>query len=91
MNPISWESFHTQKDVGQYYYRRGTPDEMAARIGRGVSWFKKHPGKNGAELVLIYAWNEFDEGGWLARALPPPNGEGTARLDALRKVLVTAW
>ena len=57
-------------------------------IGRGVSWFKNHPAKNGAELVLIYAWNEFDEGGWLVPALPPPDGEGTARLDALRKVLV---
>jgi len=38
--------------------------------------------------VLIYAWNEFDEGGWLVPALPPPHGEGTARIDALRKVLV---
>jgi len=37
--------------------------------------------------VLIYAWNELDEGGWLMPALPPPQGEGTARIDALRKVL----
>jgi len=88
MNPVSWESFHLQPDADQYYYKRGTPEELAAHIGRGVSWFKKHPGKNGIELVLIYAWNEFDEGGWLVPALPPPHGEGTARIDALRKVLV---
>lgn len=88
MNPVSWESSHLQQDAEQYYYKRGTPEELAAHVGRGVSWFKKHPGKNGTELVLIYAWNEFDEGGWLVPALPPPHGEGTARIDALRKVLV---
>ncbi len=43
--------------------------------------------KDGNELVLICAWNELDEGGWLVPVLPPPHGEGTARLDALRKVL----
>jgi hypothetical protein len=89
MNPVSWETFHQQEDAMSRYYKSGTPDEIAAHIGRGVSWFKKHPGKNGTELVLIYAWNEFDEGGWLVPALPPPHGEGTARVDALRKVLMS--
>ncbi|MCC6353451.1 MAG: hypothetical protein IT577_06170 [Verrucomicrobiae bacterium] len=87
MNPVSWESFHLKPDADQYYYRRGTAQEIAAHVGRGVEWFKKHPGQKGAELVLIYAWNEFDEGGWLAPALPPPDGEGAARIEALRKVL----
>ena len=89
MNPVSWESFQEKPDAISYYYKSGTPEEIAAHIGRGVSWFKKHPGRNGTELVLIYAWNELDEGGWLLPALPPPNGIGSARLDALRKVLVT--
>ncbi len=82
LNPVSWHVCDNR------YCKRGTPEELAAHVGRGVSWFKKHPGKNGTELVLIYAWNEFDEGGWLVPALPPPRGEGTARVDALRKVLV---
>lgn len=54
-------------------------------LGEGEN-HRKHPGKNGTELVLIYAWNELDEGGWLVPTLPPPDGEGTARIDALRKV-----
>ncbi len=83
MNPVSWHV------CDERYSRRGTPAEVAEHIGRGVSWYRNHPGKSGTELVLIYAWNEFDEGGWLVPALPPPDGEGTARLDALRKVLVT--
>ena len=66
MNPVSWHA------CDERYSRRGTPAELAEHIGRGVSWYRKHPGKNGVELVLIYAWNEFDEGGWLVPALPPP-------------------
>ena len=89
MNPVSWESFHQKPDADSYYFQAGTPQEIAAHIGRGVSWYENHPGRNGTELVLTYAWNEFDEGGWLVPALPPPDGEGAARLDALRKVLVT--
>jgi len=88
-NPCSWETFHLKKDAAELYYKSGTPDELADHIGHGVSWFKKHPGKNGTELVLIYAWNEIDEGGWLVPALPAPHGQGTARIDALRKVLKT--
>ncbi|MDD5522079.1 MAG: hypothetical protein PHI84_14770 [Kiritimatiellae bacterium] len=88
-NPVSWETFHLKKDAFDLYYKSGTPEEIAAHIGKGVSWFNKHPGVNGNELVLIYAWNEIDEGGWLVPVLPPPHGEGTARIDALRKVLVT--
>lgn len=88
INPVSWLSLHLREDAIEYYLRRGTPEEMAAHIGRGVSWFDKHPGVPGKELVLIYAWNEYDEGGWLAPALPPPDSEGTARIDALREVLL---
>jgi len=36
-----------------------------------------------SRAVIIYAWDENDEGGWLV----PTLGEGTARLDALAKVL----
>lgn len=90
-NPVSWESFHTQPDAAGYYYEPGTPAEIAAHIGRGVEWFREHPAADGTELVLVYAWNELDEGGWLVPALPPPYGEGTARLDALRDVLISLW
>jgi hypothetical protein len=36
--------------------------------------------------VIIYAWNEFDEGGWIC----PTISEGTSRLDAISKVLKEA-
>jgi hypothetical protein len=42
-----------------------------------------NPSAGRANTVLIYAWNETDEGGWLH----PTLAEGTARLDAIKKVL----
>lgn len=42
-----------------------------------------NPEAGEAGAVIIYAWNEFDEGGWIC----PTLSEGTARLDAIRKVL----
>jgi hypothetical protein len=48
-----------------------------------LDWIKANPKSAEAKAVLIYAWNEFDEGGWLAPTLT----EGTARLDTMRSVL----
>ena len=42
------------------------------------------PTKNGGrvKMLLIYAWNEFGEGGIVA----PTRGEGTMKLEAIREV-----
>jgi hypothetical protein len=39
----------------------------------------------GFPSILIYAWNEYTEGGWVA----PTRGEGRRRLDALKAALVS--
>jgi len=38
-----------------------------------------------AKTAIIYAWNEFTEGGWIA----PTRGDGTTRFDALATILRT--
>ncbi len=68
------------------YYDQPTPKELAAHVQAALDWCKSHPETAKAQAVLIYAWNEFDEGGWLCPTLE----EGTARLDALREVLQPA-
>lgn len=60
-----------------------TPAELAAHVNEALTWVRANPATCPADTVLIYAWNEFDEGGWLC----PTRGEGTARLDALRQIL----
>ncbi len=65
------------------------PEQGAARtvVGAirwdGLKWNAAHPEAAEANALLIYAWNENDEGGWLV----PTLGEGSARLDAIREVL----
>lgn len=60
-----------------------TPEELANHLKSAVEWVRTHPGSCDANAVLIYAWNELNEGGWLVPTLK----EGTARVEALRGVL----
>jgi hypothetical protein len=66
-----------------YYYQPPAPQALANHVQAAVHWVRDHPKSAEADAILIYAWNEFDEGGWLA----PTLSEGTARLDALKLVL----
>jgi hypothetical protein len=40
-----------------------------------------------ANAVIIYAWNEHDEGGWLSPTRTAEGKPDTSRLDAIRDVL----
>ena len=79
--PTPWHDYGSP----DYYYTTPTPQELADHLQAALDWVKAHPETAPAKAVLIYAWNEFDEGGWLA----PTLSEGTARLDALRRVLAS--
>ncbi len=87
MNPVSWETWHKKGEFVERYIESGTPEEIANHIGRNVELLRRHPNKDGVNLILVYAWNECDEGGWLIPTLPDPRGQGTARIKALRKIL----
>ncbi|MDO5580856.1 MAG: hypothetical protein Q4G69_06945 [Planctomycetia bacterium] len=91
LHPVSWiGGVYSGKWIERYIIS-GSPQEIAAHIKNGVDWHKTHPSKDGVKLTIIYAWNEYDEGGWIAPTLPPPVGEGTARLDAIKKLLRPAY
>lgn len=77
--PVPWVE---GGDIEQYY-ETPKPHELAAHLGNAVKWCKGNADAAMAQAVLIYAWNEFDEGGWIC----PTLSEGTARLDAIREVL----
>ena len=40
-----------------------------------------------ANAIIMYAWNEHDEGGWLVPTWTPEGKPNTSRLDAIRRVL----
>lgn len=85
-NPVSWEknqAYHTQK----VFPSRATPEEISAHLGRAVAFVKSSPRICEANAIIIYAWNEYDEGGWLAPTRGWDGEPDTRRLDATRKVL----
>jgi hypothetical protein len=65
------------------WFAKATPDEIARNVKSAMEWVRANPRTCPADAVLIYAWNELSEGGWLVPTLE----EGTARLDALSGVL----
>ena len=64
-----------------------TPGQLAAHIREALDWTRKNRDLNPANTVIIYAWNENDEGGWLIPTLNADGSANTERLYALRQVL----
>jgi hypothetical protein len=82
-HPVPWETWQ-QPGVGlEKYYEQPTPEALGTHLRHAIEWIRSNPDSSPAHAALIYAWNENDEGGWLV----PTISEGTARLDAIRRVL----
>jgi hypothetical protein len=79
-NPVPWENFGGTMEK---YYETATAEQVAAHIHTAVKWTQDHAAECPAQAVIIYAWNEFDEGGWLCPTLT----EGDARVQALGRSL----
>ncbi len=77
-NPVSWTKVESDQWVSD-----ATPQELAANLSNALQWINKNKSTVEANAVLIYAWNEFDEGGWLC----PTLGNNTSHLEAIRKTL----
>ncbi len=64
-----------------------TPEELSIHIQAALNWTKANRDLNPANTILVYAWNEHDEGGWLQPTLGPDAKPNEARIQALGKVL----
>ncbi len=64
-----------------------SPDELAAHILAAIEWTRANRDLNPTNAVIIYAWNEHDEGGWLQPTLGPNGKPNEERISALGKVL----
>jgi hypothetical protein len=66
------------------YYPDRTPALVEQIIAQAVTWVKANPTHATAErLVLLYAWNENGEGGYLT----PTKAEGSVYLDTVNQAL----
>lgn len=85
-NPVSWEkglAYHRQK----VFPTRAGPAEIATHLQNALAFVRKHSDVCKANAIIVYAWNEYDEGGWIAPTRGPNGKPDTSRLDAIRQVV----
>ncbi len=83
-NPVSW--INDPVSMYEKYYETPTLQEIVNHLQEAFDFIEAHPDNCEANTVLMYAWNENDEGGWLTPVLPEYGG--TERVDALRSFLI---
>lgn len=81
-HPVPWEPYQKPGVGMERFYIAPAPQELAGHIGEALDWVEARPGQCPARTVIIYAWNEHDEGGWLC----PDLGNGDAKLRAIREM-----
>jgi hypothetical protein len=56
------------------YYALATPAELTTHLQAAVDFVHSHPSACPSKVLLIYSWDECDEGGGLIPTLGDPNG-----------------
>jgi hypothetical protein len=79
--PQSWNN--NQPVAANAWVQKATPAEIGTNLQNAINWVSSNPVYTDANTVLMYAWNEFDEGGWMTPTLQ----NGTDRVDAVSEVL----
>lgn len=78
-NPVSWENC---QNFDQEYVKFPTMAELKAQVASAISFADEFA----SDLILIYAWNEFDEGGFIEPTLK--NGTiNLEKLEAIKEVI----
>ena len=81
--PVFWESWQRPHAGIEKFYHAPTAEELEQHLRRAVAWVLAHPDAAPGKAILIYAWNENDEGGWLVPTLE----EGEWRVRAVGRAL----
>jgi hypothetical protein len=79
--PHPWEPWQKPGEGMERYFEAPTPAQLATHVRETVAWVRDHPAVCEADALIVYAWNEHDEGGWIC----PTLGEGDARVRALER------
>lgn len=85
-NPNPWEPDY--EDFKNQYAEQGTPEEIARNISNAFDFNEENKEQTVFNSVLVYAWNENDEGGWICPTYFELRDSGKPlRLDAIREML----
>jgi hypothetical protein len=75
----SWETEEKPEEHSWYYPDR-TPEQVVSLVEEAGKWMDAHPDLTTKErITLLYAWNEFGEGGYIA----PTKGDNGRYLGLL--------
>ena len=85
-HPVPWETWQKPGVGLDKYYVSPTPEELAGHVQRALEWADSRPEQCPAKTVIVYAWNEHDEGGWLCPTLGADGSPDVSRLHALAKM-----
>ena len=85
-NPVSWELDHDYH-MQPFFPTQAKPEEIALHLQRAMEFVETHSDVCEAKAVIIYAWNEHDEGGWLVPTWQKDGRSNNRRLEAVRSVL----
>lgn len=82
--PVRWELTSQRPYFGSArVFGEGTAAEIAAHIKAAADYTVTYPTECDSGAVLVYAWNEFDEGGWLCPTLGDLDGSRCTALGAV--------
>lgn len=83
-NPGSWYSVCPTCWVAD-----GTPGQIAAHVQTCLNWVQQNKAADSGNAIIMYAWNEHDEGGWICPTITVGNDSvaNTEILDSIAVVL----
>lgn len=85
LHPVPWCSY-PELD----YAKPATPEQFLQGARRFKKWLQEHAENCPTGQLLVFAWNEFEEGGWLCPTWAPNGQADTSRCEAFAK-MVKLW
>jgi hypothetical protein len=78
-----WEGERGLNQKEGWYFPDRTPEAFGEFMRSAIDWIDRNPDRATKErMVLIYAWNEFGEGGYIAPTKGDPEGKYLKALKA---------
>ena len=85
-NPVPWVK--KAEHMLRNYTEEPTPEQLAAHCKVGLDFVYRNKAVCEAQSLMMYAWNEHDEGGWLCPTLNPETGKpDDSRVRAIGKMM----
>jgi hypothetical protein len=79
--------FDSYRAKATEYVVPGSPNEIANHVKAAIGFVKSHPSACPSKSILIYSWNECDEGGSVLCPTWSEHGPAHEVLDAVSRVL----